>query len=329
VLEKLIAAGKVQSPADLYELTVEDFLVLEGFKEKSAQNAYQSIQKSKEQPLERVLTALGIPTVGFETALDLSKRFGNVDNLMAAPAVLLAAYEGTGEETARRITQYLAHGENRRFIERLRGLGLRLSARDTVIAPPLAGILLSLKKVHKDGLKGVGAGSLERLATAGLSLAELLTLAPEQLAPRLDSRQMGLLETLLAEPNVRQELEAVSTFLNTHAAEEVASESAESNVALPFADMTIVVTGTLASMGREEAEAKIRALGGKPGSSVSKKTSLVVAGEDAGSKKTKAGELGVRVIDEGEFLRLLDDATTQPPTQAEKETEAPQQQTLF
>jgi DNA ligase (NAD+) len=73
----------------------------------------------------------------------------------------------------------------------------------------------------------------------------------------------------------------------------------------PFAGMTVVVTGTLASMGRSEAEAAIRDGGGKAAGSVSKKTSLVVAGENAGSKLTKAQALGVKVIGETEFLEML------------------------
>ena len=72
-----------------------------------------------------------------------------------------------------------------------------------------------------------------------------------------------------------------------------------------FANMTVVVTGTLASMGRSEAEEAIRQAGGKAAGSVSKKTSLVVAGESAGSKLTKAQALGVEVIDEAEFLKRL------------------------
>ena len=72
-----------------------------------------------------------------------------------------------------------------------------------------------------------------------------------------------------------------------------------------FAGMTVVVTGTLSSMGRSEAEEAIRDAGGKAAGSVSKKTSLVVAGESAGSKLTKARALGVPVIDEAAFLRML------------------------
>ena len=72
-----------------------------------------------------------------------------------------------------------------------------------------------------------------------------------------------------------------------------------------FAGMTVVVTGTLASMGRSEAEEAIREQGGKAAGSVSKKTSLVVAGESAGSKLAKAQALGVKVIGEEEFLSML------------------------
>ena len=75
-----------------------------------------------------------------------------------------------------------------------------------------------------------------------------------------------------------------------------------------LAGMTIVVTGTLPSLGRKEAEELIIKNGGKPSGSVSKKTSLVLAGEAAGSKLTKANELGIKVIDEAEFMEMIKDA---------------------
>ena len=72
-----------------------------------------------------------------------------------------------------------------------------------------------------------------------------------------------------------------------------------------LAGQTVVVTGTLPTLSRDEAEERIRKAGGTPGSSVSKRTAFVVAGESAGSKLTKAQELGVEVIDEAEFLKRL------------------------
>jgi DNA ligase (NAD+) len=73
----------------------------------------------------------------------------------------------------------------------------------------------------------------------------------------------------------------------------------------PFAGKTVVLTGTLATMSRDDAKARIEALGGKVTGSVSKKTDLVIAGTEAGSKLEKAQELGIVVWDESEFLRNL------------------------
>jgi DNA ligase (NAD+) len=87
----------------------------------------------------------------------------------------------------------------------------------------------------------------------------------------------------------------------------------------PFAGKTFVITGTLGSMGRDEAAAKIRALGGNVSGSVSSKTHYLVCGADAGSKLTKAQELGVPVLEEAAFLALLNDSAegsaTSPPAQ--------------
>ena len=84
-------------------------------------------------------------------------------------------------------------------------------------------------------------------------------------------------------------------------------DSTEAPVGDKFAGMTFVVTGTLEHFSRKEAEAKITVLGGKASGSVSKKTSYVVAGEAAGSKLTKAQNLGVPVLTEDEFIALLDE----------------------
>jgi DNA ligase (NAD+) len=96
--------------------------------------------------------------------------------------------------------------------------------------------------------------------------------------------------------------------LNTRRLPEEAGPPPEIIAASPFAGKTVVLTGTLEHMTREEAEARITALGGKPTGSVSKKTDLVVAGPGAGSKLKKAEELGIPVMDEAAFLRLLETA---------------------
>jgi DNA ligase (NAD+) len=227
VLEQLLQRGLVKRRGDFYRLTVEDLEGLERFARKSAENLYAAIQKSRRRPLERVFAALGIPQVGWTTAIEL--------------AHWLVAEVPAGEGWLRRAADHLervATDEPARF-EEVEGIGPTVSA--------------SLAAWFGEG--GPGRGVLEDLADAGV-------------------------EVELPSPRVAA-------------------------AAGPLAGKTVVVTGTLEGLKREEAEAAVRAAGGKPGGSVSKKTDYLVAGENAGSKLAKAQELGVPVLDEAAFRALL------------------------
>jgi DNA ligase (NAD+) len=227
VLEQLLQRGLVTKRGDFYRLSEEDLESLDRFARKSAENLYAAIQKSRRRPLERVIAALGIPQVGWTTAIEL--------------AAWLAAEVPAGDDWLRRAAarlEQVATGEPTRF-EEIEGVGPTVS--------------LSLSAWFHEG--GPGRGVLEDLADAGV-------------------------EVELPEPRVTA-------------------------AAGPLAGRTLVVTGTLEGFKREEAEAAIRAAGGKPGGSVSKKTDYLVAGESAGSKLAKAQELGVPVLDEAAFRRVL------------------------
>jgi DNA ligase (NAD+) len=227
VLEQLLQRGLVKRRGDFYRLSIEDLEGLDRFARKSAENLHAAIQKSRRRELERVIAALGIPQVGWTTAIEL--------------AHWLAAEVPPGDDWLRRAAAHLervATEEPARF-EEVEGIGPTVSA--------------ALASWFGDG--GPGRGVLEDLADAGV-------------------------EVELPSPRVAA-------------------------AAGPLAGKTLVVTGTLEDFKREEAEAAIRAAGGKPGGSVSKKTDYLVAGESAGSKLAKAQELGVPVLDEAAFRRLL------------------------
>ncbi len=205
---QLAEALDVTEAQDLYALTAEQLLALDGFKERRAQKLVDAIAASKDCKLDAFIFALGIPNVGRKTARDLAERFGSMEALRAAESDALVQIDGVGQIVADSIVEFFADEKN--------------------------------------------VACLEALLAAGVS-------------PRWRQRQAGG----------------------------------------AFEGMTVVVTGTLEHMGRSEAEAAIRDAGGRAAGSVSKKTSLVVAGENAGSKLDKANSLGVRVIGEAEFLRLL------------------------
>ena len=207
IVQQLLDEKLIASPADLYRLTKEQIFALEGFKEKSAENLISAIEKSKKQPLDRVIAALGIRNIGQTAAVQLCDHFGSLEAIRRAKPEEIAEIEGFG---------------------------------------------------------GIMADSVaEAFAEPAFS---------------------ALVDDLIA-GGVEMQYEK----------KEAASDR--------FAGMTFVLTGTLPTMKRDDAKALIESHGGKVAGSVSKKTSVVVAGEDAGSKLIKAQELGVEVIDEAELLR--------------------------
>lgn len=198
----------VRDPADLYALTMEQAMRLEGFKEKKAGNLLAALEKSKSCALDAFLFALGIPNVGRKTARDLAQAYGTLMRVAQATEESLTAIPDVGDIVAQSVTEFFSFPENRTMIDRLLAAG-----------------------VHPRDAEQVAEGTLS--------------------------------------------------------------------------GMTVVVTGTLATLSREQAEDLIRSNGGKAASSVSKKTSFVLAGEAAGSKLAKAQALGIPVVDENAFLEKI------------------------
>jgi len=211
LVEQIVDGGKVKDPADLYDLTLEDWAGLERMAEKSAQNIMDSLEASKGRPLGRVIFALGIRNVGAHVSDVLALHFGAIDDILAASTDALEAVPEIGPVVAQSIVEFFANKANRRVIERLKKAGIRSFVEKAAVRP-----------------KG---------------------------------------DT--------------------------------------FAGKTFVFTGSLETMTRDEAEEKVRSLGGRASSSVSKKTDYVVAGPGAGSKRAKAESLGVAVITEQDFLKML------------------------
>lgn len=193
---------------DIFELTKDELLELEGFEETKAKNLLEGIQAAQRVPLDRLLIGLGIPHVGEETAYVLSTRFSTLTSLSRASEEELSAVEGIGPIIGSAVAGWFNNRNNQELIERL-----------------------------KKHLK---------------------------------------------------------------------IEKVEAPIGGPLTGQTVVVTGTLSSLSREEAEARVRRAGGKVSSSVSKKTSFVVVGDAAGSKLDTATRLGVHVVSEEEFLKKLE-----------------------
>ena len=203
IVEKLFAANLVKDVADIYRLQEEDFLLLEGVKEKSAAKLYQAIQASKENSAEKLLFGLGIRHVGSKASQLLLQHFHSIENLAQADPEEVASIESLGGVIAKSLQTYFATEGSEILLRELKEAGVNLTYKGQTV-----------------------------VADAALS------------------------------------------------------------------GLTVVLTGKLERLKRSEAKIKLESLGAKVTGSVSKKTDLVVAGADAGSKLQKAQELGIEVRDE-------------------------------
>lgn len=203
IVEKLFAANLVKDVADIYRLQEEDFLLLEGVKEKSASKLYQAIQASKENSAEKLLFGLGIRHVGSKASQLLLQHFHSIENLAQADPEEVASIESLGGVIAKSLQTYFATEGSEILLRELKEAGVNLDYKGQIVVS--------------------------------------------------DATLSGL---------------------------------------------TVVLTGKLERLKRSEAKSKLESLGAKVTGSVSKKTDLVVAGADAGSKLQKAQELGIEVRDE-------------------------------
>ena len=208
IVESLIEKGLVKSPADIYDLTLDELKSLWQKGGKAAEKLLKSIEASKTQDVSRLIFALGIRQVGAKAAKVLASSFGNLDGLMNASLEELTEVPDVGAVTAQNIVSWFAQPQSQHMVERLRQAGVNFESKRVVS----------------------------------------------------DAR---------------------------------------------FAGMTFVLTGALSKFTRDEATEKIELFGGKASGSVSKKTSFVVVGENAGSKERKARELGIPILTEDEFLDMI------------------------
>ncbi len=141
LVRRLWDLGLVRSLPELYRLTKEQLLELDGFAEISATNAITSIAASKAIPFRRVLFGLNIPDVGWVTAQNLARHFGSVDRLAAASQEEIMECEGIGPERAEAIAEWFADEDNARLVGELRELGLSFEAgeEDRPVEGPLTG----------------------------------------------------------------------------------------------------------------------------------------------------------------------------------------------
>lgn len=309
VMERLLEASLISTPADLYQLTEASFLSLPGFKEKSAQNALASIEKSRQQPLNRLLVALGIPNVGTELARTLAGRFGSLQALQTAPAALLCLIPGIQTETAKGVTDFFAHPAQQALCNQLQAVGLTVqtphwqaSQHWQAAEVSLQALLNQAKQKTSANIKGLGDKTLQTLAEQYQTLPAFLE------APDLPENAQLLKIFFETGEGISliQALKATGLWeLHLNAPKNPMAEAILPNPLLPLQGKTIVLTGTLSQMTRDEAAEALRGLGASISGSVSKNTFAVVAGDKAGSKRTKAETLNVPVVEEAALKAFL------------------------
>ncbi|RFC66525.1 NAD-dependent DNA ligase LigA [Fulvimarina endophytica] len=264
---------------------------------KSTQNLFAGIDARRSVPLERFIFGLGIPNVGETTAKALARHFDDVEGLIEG---VDAAAKGMPGDAWLELSQLKGIGE--KSFEQLLSLGEDKLADETYdpTRDPQAGLNVTRRKSLKDRFGEPAA--IRDAIRAGKEAAP----KPAYLELTADG-DIGTVATqslvnFFAEQHNR---EAVSALLGAGVSTFNERRAKGPDVDSPVAGLTIVFTGSLEKMTREEAQEMAEALGAKTSGSVSRKTDLVVAGPGAGSKLKKAAELGIEVIDEaGWFARI-------------------------
>jgi DNA ligase (NAD+) len=301
-VEQLVDEGLISSPADLYKLTFEQIVELEGFAELSSKNLLAAIENSRKPELARFIFSLGIPDVGEETAKVLARSLASLQRIKQALPEVLTYLPDVGLEVAHEIHEFFSDSHNQSVIEQLEQvldiqgqgeLGAEYAASTT-----LAGLL---DKLHISSVGPTGAKTLA--AKFGESLQKVLDADWLDLRQALSEKPANAVREFFAVEENKQRALAIEAQLREFG---MHWESEKRVVeGLPLAGQTWVLTGSLEIMSRDIAKEKLEGLGAKVAGSVSAKTTCVVAGPGAGSKLAKANELGLKVLDEAEFLKAL------------------------
>ena len=318
-VDALVELEIVHTPADLYALTVERFVAMkQAIDERDgttpetvkrgkvatrwAENLVAAIDASRATTLARFLFALGIMHIGESTAKTLAAWFGQLALVRSAPAALLRVLPDVGEAVAQSIAAFFAQPGNQQAVDALLQAGVHCTD-ETAPSPRWRqrldlGVLLAGRSVRQ-----LSAGRAALLASHYPTVSALLAADPAQwIAAGLPAAAATNLQAFLADSGnlaaLRRDEAAVRQLLG---AIPVHAEEA----AGPLEGQTFVLTGTMPTLTRDQAKARLEALGATVSGSVSKKTNVVVAGVEAGSKLTRAHELGVAVWDEAQLLASL------------------------
>ena len=300
-VEQLVDEGLVGSPADLYDLTFEQVVELEGFAELSAKNLIAAIDNSRQPSLARFIYALGIPDVGEETAKVLARSLGSLQRVSEALPQVLTYLPDVGLEVAFEIHSFFEDEHNRQVIAKLRN-SLQLQEEGEVHAEYAASTTLA-GLIAKLDISSVGPTGAEKLVSKLGSLEKISAADGIDLRQALNAKQADAVREYFKVPENAQRALAVEAQLQAFGMHWASEKKVIEG--LPLTGQTWVLTGSLERMSRDVAKDKLESLGAKVAGSVSAKTHCVVAGPGAGSKLAKANELGLKVLDEDQFVAFL------------------------
>ncbi|MEN4748296.1 NAD-dependent DNA ligase LigA [Pseudomonas sp. Ps21-P2] len=302
-IEQLVDEKLIGSPADLYKLTYEQIIDLEGFAEISSKKLLKAIDDSKKPTLARFIYALGIPDVGEETAKVLARSLGSLDRVVVALPEVLTYLPDVGLEVAHEIHSFFEDEHNQNVIGALLG-ECQMELQDTgdlgaefAASATLGGML------DKLNIPSVGPGAAQKLADKFGTLEAVVKADWLDMRQTLPEKQAQAVRAFFDVPEHAQRALAIEQQLKDFGMHWQSEKKVVEG--LPLAGQTWVLTGSLELMSRDVAKEKLEGLGAKVSGSVSAKTHTVVAGPGAGSKLTKANELGLKVLDEEAFVGFL------------------------
>ncbi|MEP6897191.1 MAG: NAD-dependent DNA ligase LigA, partial [Rhodanobacter sp.] len=320
IIDALVELEMVHTPADLYALGVDNFVEMKRRADerddttpetvkagkvatKWAENLVEAIAASKRTTLARFLYALGIMHIGESTAKTLAAWLGRLEFVRSTPAQVLRVLPDVGGEVASSIAAFFEQKGNQAVVDALLATGIVFSDEGEP-SPKLRQRLGLAVLLDGANINKLGPKSTSLLVEQYPTLDSLIEAEPLRWsAVRLPQAVAANLAASLADVSAVAQLRAAESSMQRLLA--VTPQDARATD-VPLAGQTIVLTGTLQSLSRDEAKERLEALGAKVSGSVSKKTSFVVAGEAAGSKLDKARELGVEIRDEAELVALLD-----------------------
>ena len=318
-IEDLSDLGYLQSVADLFKLTLEDLLGMKRRVDerdgttpetvkagkvatKWADNLIEAIDRSRATTLERFLFALGIKNVGENTAKNLSAWLGDLELIRRLPWPVFKRLPDVGGEVARSLGHFFDQPGNQQVIDDLLARGVRIGDSHPPSAKLREGLNLATLLVDME-IPKITRIRADQLATV-FADAEALRDAPEH-AYITAGLPADSAQALTGWLNVAENAQLLSRVGEALKRLDAVTPATATAAAVEHAGRTAVLTGSLSALTRDEAKARLEALGAKVAGSVSKKTSFVVAGSEAGSKLDKAQELGIEVWDEERLLAFL------------------------